>query len=116
MPPSTSATATLLGSSNPGRLQSTSRMDGVPQENRQRSLWAKRSRPSLQLVLKVVDRLIEDIKASGPVQSGYHNYSKLGENTYHCHLAYKWVACWRNEKGKLIVEVEYVGSREKAPY
>ena len=26
------------------------------------------------------------------------------------------VACWRNEKGKLIVEVEYVGSREKAPY
>ena len=61
-------------------------------------------------------RLIEDIKASGPVQSGDHNYSKLGENTYHCHLAYKWVACWRNEKGKLIVEVEYVGSREKAPY
>ena len=26
------------------------------------------------------------------------------------------VACWRSEKGKLIVEVEYVGSREKAPY
>lgn len=61
-------------------------------------------------------RLIEDIKTSDPIQSGYHNYSKLGENTYHCHLAYRWVACWRNEKGKLIVEVEYVGSREKAPY
>ncbi len=42
--------------------------------------------------------------------------NKLGENTYHCHLAYRWVACWRNEKGKMIVEVEYVGSREKAPY
>ena len=26
--------------------------------------------------------LIEDIKTSGPVQTGYHNYSKLGENTY----------------------------------
>ena len=61
-------------------------------------------------------RFINDIKASGPVQPGYHNYSKLGENTYHCHLAYRWVACWRNEKEKLIVEVEYVGSREKAPY
>ena len=61
-------------------------------------------------------RLINDIKASGPVQPGYHNYSKLGENTYHCHIAYRWVACWRSEKGKLIVEVEYVGSREKAPY
>ena len=31
------------------------RMDGVPQVNRKRSLWAKRSRPSLPLVLKVVD-------------------------------------------------------------
>ena len=62
-------------------------------------------------------RLINDIKASGPVQPGYHNYSKLGENTYHCHIAHiDGVACWRSEKGKLIVEVEYVGSREKAPY
>ena len=61
-------------------------------------------------------RLINDIKATGPVQPRYHNYGRLGENTYHCHLAYRWVACWRNEKGKLIVEVEYVGSREKAPY
>ena len=55
MPPSTSETTTLPGSSNPGRLQSISRMDGVPQANRQRSLWAEHSRPSLQLVLKVVD-------------------------------------------------------------
>ena len=61
-------------------------------------------------------RLIKDIAETDPVQVGYHNYSKLGENTYHCHLAYRWVVCWRNEKGKLIVEVEYVGSREKAPY
>ena len=71
---------------------------------------------SLVNVKEILYSLIEDIKISGPVQPGYHNYSKLGENTYHCHLAYRWVACWRNEKGKLIVEVEYVGSREKAPY
>jgi hypothetical protein len=60
--------------------------------------------------------LVNDIRETGPVRPEYHNYSKLGENTYHCHLAYSWVACWRNEKGSYIVEVEYVGSREKAPY
>ena len=55
MPPSTSATTTSPGSCNPGRLQSISRMDGVPQADRKRSLWAKRSRPNLQACLKVVD-------------------------------------------------------------
>ncbi|MDR2901188.1 MAG: hypothetical protein LBV20_06680 [Treponema sp.] len=60
--------------------------------------------------------LIDDIRDLGPIQPAYHNYSKLGESTYHCHLAYHWVACWRCEDGEFIVEVEYVGSREKAPY
>ena len=64
----------------------------------------------------VLAKLIEDIQYSGPVQKTYHNYSKLGKETYHCHLAYKWVAYWRCEKGEYIVEVIYVGSREKAPY
>jgi hypothetical protein len=53
---------------------------------------------------------------TGPVQPYYINYSKLGNSTYHCHLSYRWVACWRNEKDTFIVEVYYVGSREKAPY
>ena len=61
-------------------------------------------------------RLIIDISETGPVQPQYHNYSKIGKVTYHCHLAYKWIACWRCEDDKFIVEVEYVGSREKAPY
>jgi len=60
--------------------------------------------------------LVDDISDSGPVQKQYMNYSKLGENTYHCHLTYHWVACWRNENGSLLVEVYYVGSRENAPY
>lgn len=60
--------------------------------------------------------LIKDIAETGPVQPKYHNYSKIGKITYHCHLAYKWVACWRCENGEYYVEVEYVGSREKAPY
>ena len=57
MSPSTSATIALPGSGNPGRLQAISHMDGVPQVNRRLSLWTKRSRPSLRLVLKVVDLL-----------------------------------------------------------
>jgi hypothetical protein len=71
-------------------------------------------------------KLVKDIRDTGPVQPRYRNYCKLGEYTFHCHLAYSWVACWRCEQGKknaagadtvtIIVEVEYVGSREKAPY
>lgn len=60
--------------------------------------------------------LVDDIAISGPVQPGYKNYSKLSSKTYHCHLAYHWVACWRHEEGRYLVEVYYVGSREKAPY
>jgi hypothetical protein len=41
---------------------------------------------------------------------------KLDENIYHCHLAYKWVACWKHEKSTIIIEVYYAGSRENAPY
>lgn len=66
-----------------------------------------------QIVLK---NLIKDISENGPVQPKYHNYSRIGKITYHCHLAYRWVACWRCEDGKFIVEIDYVGSREKAPY
>jgi len=59
--------------------------------------------------------LIADLKADGPIQMR-HNFSPLGENKYHCHLSYRYVACWTWEKGKIEIEVYYVGSREKAPY
>jgi hypothetical protein len=38
------------------------------------------------------------------------------DNKYHCHLSNKWVACWKNEKDSIIIEVYYAGSRENAPY
>ncbi|MBT3312705.1 MAG: hypothetical protein HN379_12010 [Desulfobacteraceae bacterium] len=60
--------------------------------------------------------LAENLEESGPVQSGWPNYSKLGKNEYHCHLSRSWIACWRHEKNTIIIEVYYVGSREKAPY
>jgi mRNA-degrading endonuclease RelE of RelBE toxin-antitoxin system len=67
-------------------------------------------------IQKLLFLLIADLKADGPIQKGWHNFSPLGENKYHCHLTYRYVACWTWEKGKIEIEVYYVGSREKAPY
>ena len=67
-------------------------------------------------VKKLLFLLIEDLKADGPIQKSWHNFSPLEKNTYHCHLNYRYVACWTLLKGKIVIEVYYVGSREKAPY
>ena len=61
-------------------------------------------------------QLLFSLKASGPVQPSFMNFSKLGKDKYHCHLSRKWVACWENKNETLIIEVYYVGSRESAPY
>lgn len=61
--------------------------------------------------------LRNDLALDGPEQPGWKNYSKLGGNRYHCHLTYRYVACWtKDENDNLILEVYYVGSRENAPY
>jgi mRNA-degrading endonuclease RelE of RelBE toxin-antitoxin system len=60
--------------------------------------------------------LLEDLREKGPVQPGWPNYSRIGKEMYHCHLARKWVACWYCEDKKSIIEVYYAGSRENAPY
>lgn len=66
--------------------------------------------------LEVLAVLIEKLRESGPVQPEFQNYSKLGKDTYHCHLSHKWVACWRELQHMIVVEVYYVGYREDAPY
>lgn len=60
--------------------------------------------------------LVLSLKENGPMQPSYMNFSKLGQDNYHCHLSRKWVACWTNVNGTLTIEVYYVGSRESAPY
>lgn len=60
--------------------------------------------------------LVEDIREKGAIQSNWSNFSSLGNDKYHCHLNYHWVACWKWEKGTFVVEVYYAGSRENAPY
>lgn len=67
-------------------------------------------------VKKLLFLLIEDLKADGPMQKSWHNFSPLGNNTYHCHLNYNYVACWSWVKETIEIEVYYVGSRESAPY
>jgi len=67
-------------------------------------------------IKKLLFLLIEDLKSDGPIQKGWHNFSPLGEDRYHCHLTYRYVACWTWRKGEIEIEVYYVGSREKAPY
>ena len=58
-----------------------------------------------------------DLESSGPVQSSWQNYSKLGENKHHCHLTHHYVACWLVvSETEMVLEVYYVGSREQAPY
>ena len=67
-------------------------------------------------VQKLLFLLIEDLIADGPIQKSWNNFSPLGKDKYHCHLTYRYVACWTCQKGEIEIEVYYVGSREKAPY
>lgn len=82
-------------------------------------LTAKTKKMIKKLPLDIQDvfvLLVEDIKQNGAIRKNWHNFSALGENKYHCHLKYSWVACWKWVKGSFIVEVYYAGSRENAPY
>jgi hypothetical protein len=80
----------------------------------------KRVQKSLcKLPRKIIDQfytLVDDLRLQGPMVPGWHNFSKLGDAKYHCHLTYSWVACWEYEKDTITIEVYYVGSRENAPY
>ncbi len=60
--------------------------------------------------------LIEDLRDKGPTRWDWPNFSKLDSDIYHCHLAYKCVACWSYNSKQNRIEVYYAGSRENAPY
>ncbi len=78
---------------------------------------AKQTRKLPQRQKDLLTLLVRDMQLNGPIQTGWKNFSRLGKDTYHCHLSYKWVACWRVDDGKLkLIEVYYAGSRENAPY
>jgi len=56
-------------------------------------------------VLKLLFLLIADLQADGPVQKSWQNFSPLGPDSYHCHLNYRYAACWTCRKNELAREV-----------
>ena len=60
--------------------------------------------------------LVNDLKEKGVIQPDWPNYSKLEDNSFHCHLSRRWVACWKWFEESIVIEVYYAGSRENAPY
>jgi len=60
-------------------------------------VFTKKVRKSLEKIPQNIrDKffiLAEQLAEQGPVAANWQNYSKLGQNEYHCHLAYSWVAC-----------------------
>ena len=67
-------------------------------------------------IRKKLVALVEQLRKTGPIQPAWPNYGRLSDGRYHCHLSYRWVACWHYEKQTAEIEVYYVGSRENAPY
>jgi len=67
-------------------------------------------------IQKLLYLLIADLESEGPVQKSWRNFSLLRKDQYHCHLNYRYAACWTCRKGAITIEVYYAGSREKAPY
>ena len=70
-------------------------------------------------VRKLLAALASDIETSGPVRGDWPNYSRLSDGRHHCHLKKgrpTYVAVWGETSGKVVVEVIYVGTHEKAPY
>ena len=64
--------------------------------------------------------LAKDLESKGPMQPGWPNFSKLGDNSYHCHIKKgkpTYVVCSRvlSKEDKLL-EIYYAGTHEKAPY
>jgi hypothetical protein len=55
----------------------------------------------------------------GPYRDNWANYGKLSKDQYHCHLKKgnpSYVVCWQVDKDNTYIEVNYVGTHEKAPY
>lgn len=71
-------------------------------------------------VCQVLYALLHEIEQKGPVRGDWPNYGKLAGDKHHCHLKKgnpTYVAVWEVQDKKIkLVEVQYVGTHEKAPY
>jgi len=71
-------------------------------------------------ITDVLSTLLLDIEKRGPIRGNWDNYGKLGKKRHYCHLKKgrpTYVAAWAEyADGVRIVEVEYVGTHERALY
>ena len=78
---------------------------------------AKKALKMPKAVQVLFQTLLVDLIKAGPIQHEWPNYSRLSQGRFHCQLNYNYVAVWVEENHELrIIEVNYVGSREDAPY
>jgi mRNA-degrading endonuclease RelE of RelBE toxin-antitoxin system len=67
-----------------------------------------------------IDFLTAEIENMGPIRGNWKNYGKLTGGRHHCHIKTgrpTYVAVWEvTDEAVKLVEVEYVGTHEKAPY
>ena len=73
-----------------------------------------------QQAARRLDLLIREIEISGPVRGNWPNYGKLADGRHHCHLKKgqpTLVAVWIEiDKTIKLIELEYAGTYERAPY
>ncbi len=75
-------------------------------------------------IISILDLLVSDLRQNGAAPGkGWPNYGKLTgrkADIRHCHLTKgkpTYVCCWELvDKQKKLIEVNYVGTHEKAPY
>ena len=82
---------------------------------------AKKQAASLpQKVRAALALLMGDMEAGGPVRGDWPNYGKLSDTKHHCHIRKGktcYVAVWEvTDKTIKLIEVQYVGTHECAPY
>ena len=70
-------------------------------------------------IRQLLAALASDLETGGPIRGDWPNYSKLAPGRHHCHLKKgrpTYVAVWEEHRDRVILEVIYVGTHEKAPY
>ena len=84
-----------------------------PQGKKQAALLPQKVKAALAL-------LMGDMEAGGPVRGDWPNYGKLSDTKHHCHIRKGkpcYVAVWEvTDKTIKLIEVQYVGTHERAPY
>ncbi len=71
-------------------------------------------------IQELFDTFLLNLRDFGAYQPNWHNFGKLHKNKYHCHIKKgnpTYVVVWELvDKEIRLIEVNYVGTHENAPY